>query len=279
MAFKTLLTIVHRVGDASGQVAIAADLARRLDAHLDILCLGIDEVQLGYYFAGAEAVVHQTTLTQARDRASEILAEAEAAAGSEGVRWSAQGVVSQVGALGEIVARVARFADLVVLPRPYGEGRDTGDEAVLESALFAAQTPVLVVPDARLPKAFVDHAVIGWNDGSEALRAVRAALPALQRADRSSIAIIDPPRRPDDMAEPGRSLSTMLDRHGVRAEVALLPRAHPRIADCLLDHVADTGASLLVTGAYGHSRFRQAILGGATRELLEKTTVPLLMAH
>ena len=61
--------------------------------------------------------------------------------------------------------------------------------------------------------------------------------------------------------------------------MSVLARTLPRVSDVLLRHVRDANADLLVMGAYGHSRFREAILGGATRNMLEQTTVPVLMAH
>ena len=71
----------------------------------------------------------------------------------------------------------------------------------------------------------------------------------------------------------------MLVRHGVHAEVSVLARDLPRVSDVLTRHAMDTDADLLVMGAYGHSRFREAILGGSTRNMLEKTEIPVLMAH
>jgi nucleotide-binding universal stress UspA family protein len=279
MTYKTIMTILREPAAVPRLIPSAAALARDFDAHLEVLCVGIDEVQLGYYFAGADAVVQQTTLEHARKRAEETADAAEAACAKEGIRWDVRGVVAQFGAVGELVAETARFSDLVILSAPYASEGGTEDEAILEAALFTGQSPVLVLPETGLPADFGARSVIGWNEGTEALSAVRAALPLLQRAEVCSIAVIDPQPRSPGRAEPGRSLSTMLDRHGVTAEIALLPKTRPRVADVLAEHVADTGASLLVTGAYGHSRFRQAILGGATRDLLGGSGVPVLMAH
>ncbi|MGB0440252.1 MAG: universal stress protein, partial [Paracoccaceae bacterium] len=70
-----------------------------------------------------------------------------------------------------------------------------------------------------------------------------------------------------------------LVRHGVRAEIDVLSKTLPRVADVLLRHATDTSADLLVMGGYGHSRFREAVLGGATRHMLQQATLPVLMAH
>jgi nucleotide-binding universal stress UspA family protein len=279
MPYRTLLTVIYSSEACAAQIAAGAQLARRLDAHLDILCLGIDEVQVGYYFAGADAVLQQTSIAMAREKAEALQSAAEAAVVAEDVRWSAQAMVTQFGVLTEVVARAAMFSDLVVQPLPLGDLGGDAAVAIVEAALFAGQSPVLLLPAAELSPEFPRRAVVGWNSGVEAMSAVRAALPALKLAGSASVAMIDPPVRAADQSAPGQRLCTMLDRHGIRAEVALLPKTKPRVSDVLMDHVEGQDADLLVTGAYGHSRFREAILGGATRELMSRARVPLLMAH
>lgn len=279
MAYKTLLTILRSEEQATAMIPVAAELARRWDAHLNILCLGIDQVQVGYYFAGADAIVQQTSIQLARETADGVLAAAEKLVAGEGIRWSANGVVSQFGALGDVIAQFSRYADLVILPRPYDAKAIPDDVSILEGALFTGQSPVLVIPETGLPEDFGARAVIGWNDGSEALNAVRAALPALADAVLTSIAVVSPPEHTTRQTGPGESLSVMLDRHDVKTEISLLPKTLPRISEVLAQHVLDFNATLLVAGAYGHSRFREAILGGATREILSASKVPVLMAH
>ena len=279
MAYKTLLTILHSEEPAEMLISSAGKLARQMNAHLDILCLGIDQVQVGYYFAGADSMLQQSSIDQARERASDVTAKAEELAAREDIRYTVRGVVAQFGALADVIAQVARYADLVILPSPYGAETSTEDEAILESALFSGQASVLVMPDSGLPADFAKRVVVGWNDGTEALNAVRAAIPLLQQAEQTNIAIINPPPRGPDQSGPGRSLCMMLDRHGVKTEVTSLPKNMPRVSDILLSHANDRDASLVVMGAYGHSRFRQAIMGGATRDMLQNAHLPVFMSH
>jgi nucleotide-binding universal stress UspA family protein len=93
------------------------------------------------------------------------------------------------------------------------------------------------------------------------------------------IVVIDPPAYGPERSDPGGLLCQFLVRHGVRAEVVVLAKALPRVSDVLARHIRDANADLLVMGAYGHSRFREAILGGATRDMLEKAEVPVFLAH
>ena len=121
--------------------------------------------------------------------------------------------------------------------------------------------------------------IVAWNGSSEALSAVRAALPALIAAESVNIVVIDPPQHGPDRSDPGGALAQMLVRHGVNTEISILAKTMPRVSDLLLRHARDMDADMLVMGAYGHSRFREAILGGATRNMLENAKIPVLMAH
>ncbi len=120
---------------------------------------------------------------------------------------------------------------------------------------------------------------MAWNESVEALAAIRAAMPLLEAAELVNIAIIDPPSHAPDRSDPGGALAEMLARHGITADVSVIARTMPRISDVLARHAADQEADMLVMGAYGHSRLREAILGGATRNMLEQADRPVLMAH
>lgn len=283
MAYKTILTVASGSEGLSRPAASALEaaiaLARREDAHLDVLALGIDQTQVGYFYAGASAMIYQETLERAQEEARRVESDVRNRLAAEDVRWSIDTAVAQVGGMAGLIAQRARFADVAVMARPYGDARGPADEAMVEAALFEGQTPVLILPDGmETPPAF-DRVVIAWNQSSEALAAIRRALPMLQRAASVNIAIVDPPAHGPERSDPGGQLSQWLSRHGIRAEVSVLARTMPRVSDVLSRHVRDQSASLLVMGAYGHSRFREAILGGATRNLLEKAEVPVLMAH
>jgi nucleotide-binding universal stress UspA family protein len=121
--------------------------------------------------------------------------------------------------------------------------------------------------------------VVAWNQSTEALTAIRRALPILRAAVMVDITIIDPPAHGPERSDPGGQLSQMLARHGIKAEVTVLAKTMPRVSDVINRHVRDSNADMVVMGAYGHSRFREAILGGATRHMLEMAEVPVLMAH
>jgi len=279
MSYKSILTIVTDPAAAGSQLETAIAVARRQDAHLDVLCLGVDRTQTGYYYAGATAFVQQEVLDRAQKDAREVEAAVKARLGSEDIRWGADTLVVQIGAIATVVGLRARFADLVVMGQPYGKGRGQELEAIVEAALFEGQVPVLIVPDGYTGAGAAARVVVAWNQSNEAMSAVRKALPALKAAKLVDITVIDPPAHGPERSDPGGQLSQMLARHGVHAEVSVLAKTMPRISDVLNRHVRDTNADMIVMGAYGHSRFREAILGGATRNMLELAEVPVLMAH
>ena len=279
MAYKTLLTFVTHETMMATALDAATAVARREDAHLEVCCLGVDHTQVGYFYAGAPAMVYQETLDQAREAADNLGHAARAHLERTDIRWSLDNTVVQMGGLPSLVAVRARFADLVVQAKPYGEARGLEDEAVVEAAMFEGKAPVLIVPDSGIAEPFGKRIVAAWNQSNEAMTAIRRALPLLREADAVNIAVIDPPQHGPEQSDPGALLSTMLSRHDVHAEVSVLAKTMPRTSDVIQRHVRDQDADMLVMGAYSHSRFREAILGGTTRHTLEMTEVPVFMAH
>ncbi len=279
MAYKSLLTVMTDTQQVDSALAQIAALATSQDAHVEALCLGVDRSQTGYYYAGANALILQETLSRANAEADEILSYAKNYLGKTGTRWSAENGVAQIADIGRHVAHRARFSDLVVLPQPYGKDRGAEAEPIIEAAMFEGHAPVLVTPEDATPFARPGTILIGWNESVEAMRAIRRALPFLIEADLARIVVIDPPRHGPDRSDPGGMLSQMLARHGVKCEIDVLSKTMTRVSDILNRHAADTEADMIVMGAYGHSRFREAILGGATRNMLEQASVPVFLAH
>lgn len=281
MAYKSILTVATHPDTVKLAVAGAARVAEANDGHLDVLALGVDRTQIGYSYVGAGAVMMQVSLERAEADARELEKAALAAIAAEtlDLRAGTEAAVAQLGALTDLVAQRARFADLVVLPSPYGEDQGVEDEAVIEAALFEGQSPVLMLPRSGLQSPTPKRVVVAWNQSPEAMRAVRFALPMLKAAEVVDITVIDPPNHGPERSDPGGMLCQMLVRHGVRAEVTVLAKTLPRVSDVLRRHLRDRNADMVVMGAYGHSRFREAILGGATRNMLEQAEVPVFIAH
>jgi nucleotide-binding universal stress UspA family protein len=281
MAYKSLLTVATTPTGLDTVIAAAAGIARRMDAHVDALALGIDDIQVGYANLSAAAMVITASLEEAdkEARANESALGAAFAAQGPGLRYAVEPMAVPSGMLGDVIATHAQYADLVILPRPYDKGRSAADVAITEAALFQGMAPVLIVPAGQLMPQDPRHVLIAWNESRESLIATRRAMPFLRRADKVSIVVVDPPAHSPERSDPGGLLCQMLVRHGVRAEVTVLAKTLPRVSEVLARHARDTGADLMVMGAYGHSRLREAILGGATRSMLEGAALPVFLAH
>jgi nucleotide-binding universal stress UspA family protein len=178
-----------------------------------------------------------------------------------------------------VVRLHARYADLTVV----GQGIDLGDApgvlAILpEELALGVGRPVLVVPRYGTFPALGDHVLVAWNGSREATRAVNDAIPILQRAQKVTVLAIDPDGDPDRRI-PSADMALHLARHGINAVAAQTRGADITVGDVLLSYAADLGVDLIVAGGYGHTRFREMVLGGATRHLLQHMTVPVFLSH
>lgn len=278
MTYKSIFTVWDGLENSRPTFNAALQLAKQNDAHLSVLCLGYDRFQPAFGYVDIAPIMVTEGVTDARNRAEELEQEVSRILEIEDVKWSSETQVAQVSGLSHVVGDAARFNDLVCLPQPFDNDGDEQPAGILEAALFAGNVPVLVYPSTGA-KSFGKNIVIAWNESNEALTAIRAAMPIIKAADTVEIVAIATGRHDSDQSDPGAALSTMLARHGVKVTVTVLPRTVAKISDILNRHITETGADFLIMGAYGHSRFRERILGGATRNTLETTTVPVLMAH
>lgn len=199
-----------------------------------------------------------------------------------------QAAIAETAAKAESQARAAAARAGIAIDWRCEEGDETivaaihshyADLSVVAPALardlvFAASGPVLAVNDgmqARLPK----HILIAWNGSREAARAVRDALPVLAEAEAVDVLVVDPPGdRPI-----GQDLARLLARHGITVELRERIAGESDPESVILEEARIAGADLLVMGAYGHSRLREWVLGGATEMALKNTATPVLLAH
>ncbi|ART99961.1 universal stress protein [Yoonia vestfoldensis] len=277
MAYKIISTVLTDSDTSTEGLDAAIALAARLDTHLEIFVVTICHSETNTYYMGTEALNIERQTRDAMAERIRLDAWVNDRMQGEPVRWALQSATVQGPALTAYLARKLRFSDLVVLPRPYQDNPDA--EALVEACLFSAERPVLMIPKGCKAPDAGGHVLMGWNDGAEALAAARAALPLLQQADVADICIIDPPMHAADRSDPGGAMAQYLMRHGTRSEVAVLAKTEPHVGEILLRRAREVGAQLIISGAYGHSRLREAVFGGATRSLLEQADRPILMSR
>ncbi|HEY0525498.1 MAG TPA: universal stress protein, partial [Stellaceae bacterium] len=170
-----------------------------------------------------------------------------------------------------------RYADLTIIANEKGENARTPENRLaIEAALFESGRPVLLVPgDAASAARLLEHALVAWKPSPEAAHALGAAMPFLATA--GSVTVFAASDR-DVAATLPEELLTYLRRHGIDAAAPVFPAAET-VGQALLGEAGRTGATLLVMGAYSHSRLRELILGGVTEHVLNNARIPVLMAH
>lgn len=192
MAYKTLFSALSDPDLMPSLIDQSAALARKYDAHFDALCLGVDRTQAGYYYGGGNAMVIQQSLERAHDEVKALTEEAERRLHTQDILWGLDNGVTQLADMGRHIGNRARFSDLGIAARPYGEGMGIELEGIVEAMLFDGGIPVMVIPTEAKPIVTPKVITLAWNESPEALAATRAALPILQEADRVRVAVIDP---------------------------------------------------------------------------------------
>jgi nucleotide-binding universal stress UspA family protein len=281
MSYKDLLVVLDSDAASRGRIALAAALAERFASHLvGLYPLPIPQAprHLGYYDPALLDPFFRELRAQAQEVSDKEREAFEHAASLRGL--SAEWRVVDEGPQSD-PALHARYVDLTILGQL---DPDRGDADLVrprpEHVTLASGRPILVVPYAGRFETVGRRVLIGWNATREATRAVNDAMPLLAAAEVVTVLTIDAREGPDAHGElPGADISLHLARHDVKAEVERTVSAGIPAGEVLLSRAADLGADLLVIGAYGHSRVRELLLGGATRSILQSMTVPVLMSH
>jgi nucleotide-binding universal stress UspA family protein len=170
----------------------------------------------------------------------------------------------------------ARWSDLFVASVPYRHEPILYWDQLVEAVMFESGHGIYLVPAASKAPPQLDNVLIAWSATREAARAIAEALPLLKAARIVRLVTIDPEE--DATPETSRIVEHFA-HHGVKVEVITLAAAQKSIPDILLRESESLKAGLIVMGAYGHSRLREWILGGVTRDIIERSDIPLFLAH
>lgn len=265
--------IVHIEGDDGQEARLhaALDLARATGGHL--VCVAVmpyAAYALGDPAMGAFPVTTLIDAVEAKRR--EERTKVEAVLAREGVSWEWQ---SADGDSADRLVEHARLADLVVMSAgPFARQGQlalgvTGDVAIRSPA------PVLAVPPNARGLAVAGPALLCWDGGQEAANAMKRALPLLKLA--SGVTLLTVAEK--DSPYTARAAAAFLSRHDVHAEVVERDAGGASIEQVIRSVATERQATLVVQGAYGHSRLRQMLFGGVTRGLLADAPMPILLSH
>ena len=267
----------------------AITVARTFDAHLAGVAFADGaNIPLGAFADGANIPVFivsgQMSVGLPPDVIADILAKNEEAARSAIQRFEAAvkgSLLSVEHRLVEVPAsfsEMARRYDLGVVMQS-DDKNGVNNDILIEATLFESGRPVIVVPYIQKEGMNLDRIVCCWDGSRAAARAINDALPLLQKARAVELFIVANEKTGNGREIRGVAIGSHLARHGIKVEVVTLPAADIDVANVILSRVADCSASMIVMGGYGHSRFREFILGGATRGVLTTMTVPVFISH
>jgi len=174
----------------------------------------------------------------------------------------------------------ARYADVAVMTRPSeGAGAELREE-IIEGVLFHSGRPALIAPPGWSGKTIGKRVVVAWDASREATRALSEAQAILDKAEKITVVTVDAkPKMFGHGDQPGANIAAHLSRRGLPAEVRNVDSMGRSASLAILEEAQALDADLVVMGGYAHSRLRELVFGGATRELLRSATIPLLMAH
>ncbi len=257
--------------------AYAISVAETFGAHITGIVFVYDPVISPGIMDGVSAEWIESQRAESRAMAQEAIARFEAGASRAGVQMANRVIESTLGGSTDMFGRIARRFDLAVVGQREPDRMSPADMFV-EGALFESGRPVLVVPYIQRDPLKLGRVLVCWDGGRTAPRAMGDAIPFLPRAKSVDVVMVATGRAKSDEI-PGADVGHHLARHGIKTEVKRIVAEDVDVPNTILSYAADSSADLIVMGGYGHSRFREWVLGGATRGILSSMTVPTLMSH
>jgi nucleotide-binding universal stress UspA family protein len=209
--------------------------------------------------------------------AQQLLAAFQAAAEKSGVFQEGISEHCLTSEVPGVLIEYSRLRDLTIVPVAEG---DYLNQWYAESIIFDSGRPTVVLPltRKRAGSFALDTVIVAWDFSRSATRAVADARPILEKAKRVCVLTVTK-EKAIDTRRSGAELAKHLARHGVDVVLDEVDAQGRGIGDVFEAHVTYRNADLLVMGAYGHSRFREFVLGGATKSMLSRPPVPILMSH
>ena len=278
LTYKTILLHLNDERRAAGLLDAATYLAACHQAHLIGLFVMPPLPAYGALSIGSGIV--KSGLALFRDEALRVRSLFEEACRARSVAAEWRLIDDARVPVASVVMDHGRSCDLIMASQ-----RDRSwdfTQVMEEPELVAIESgrPVLIIPHTGRFPSFGKRVTIAWNGRREAARAVFDALPILTAAERVRVVWINPQKEQAAAGDvPTAEICASLSRHGVKCEAATAQASDISVGNILLSGLTDDSSDLLVMGAYGHNRLREFVFGGATREILQHMTVPVLMSH
>ncbi|HFC04579.1 MAG TPA: universal stress protein [Rhizobiales bacterium] len=278
MCEKTVLVCLNEVERTDQMLSVITALNNKMPMHFVGLYV-VPAVQV-YPSAGMQisTQIYDGWQKYYTDHAKEVKAKFEKLLQVEGLLGEWRQVNSGSSVIADTVIEHGTMCDLVVVPQSRNDDGDGIETGFAEQVIMESGRPVLVIPTYGEFKEIGKSVLVAWNGKRESARAIFDAMPFLRRADKVEVSWLNPDKE-DGLDLPGAEMAEVLARHDIDVTVEAIPAGDLAVGEALLSHASDLGADMLVMGAYGHSRMREFVFGGATRTILESMTIPVLMSH
>ncbi len=277
MAIKNLLVHIDHSTACDNRVKAAIELATGHEARISALFVVPDYFVPSYVEAQISADIIAEINEQAVERAREAQSKVKAQIEAAGMKVDCY---IEEGNLVGILSDYARYTDLLLLGQSQTDDPDNISEGLADHLVLEGGVPCLVIPYIGTRQTLGKHVLLAWNESRESARALRDALPILQTANQVTVLLVKPKSHDEKhTAIEEKVILSYLADHGVEARIDLCIDKHLDPGDTILAQASDNDIDLIVMGAYGHSRLREIVLGGATRHLLKEMTVPILISH
>ena len=277
MALKDILVHVDSGEGSPSRIEAAIRLAKQHDAHIAGLYI-LFPMNLPPYVANefpAEVLEMQKKRDEKELQESKQRFEALISDTGVSYEWRAE-----QGHYEEVVCEHARYVDLLILGQRDENEPMSPSDASPDSVVLKSGRPAIIVPYIGIPDNFPDRSLIAWNGKRESLRAINDAMPILQKCSYVKVAsFIEEAKKREAMSLSEKEIIRHLGRHGVDAQAEIVNPGDLDIGNALLSYVADEAVDLLIMGCYGHSRFRELLLGGVTKRIFAEMTIPVLMSR
>ncbi len=277
MAIKDILLTLTSYPEPTpvSVVEDAISVASVLGAHIAALSCEMHVEVPGHFISGAVVGLPGVIAGEAaksRKNAEDLVAAFQAAAAKAGVSYEATLQKCKTFEVPDLLVEYARLRDLTIMP-------ESDDRWYAEAVMFGSGRPTLILPQIPRSRPFqLGTVAVAWDFSRAAARAVSDALPLLEKTKKVRVVTVLNEKHLDSKHS-AEELSKNLSRHGIDVVLDRVDAKGRPIGEVLKAYVASHAADLLVMGAYGHSRLREFVLGGATKSLLSKPSLPILFSH
>lgn len=266
----------HPAPTSLAAITYACDIAKLFEAKLEASSARLSiRSPANWMTGGMLAKIARELEETTTAKSMELEAHLKQQASAKGITHAVSQVAQQWPASPTDPSRLGRTSDICVL----GLQRDGAESRMgVEDWIFGSGRPCLLYPDTSTRAFKLDNVLVCWDYSRAAARALSDALPLLHNAGRVHLAVF---RGEKEISAPDVRTPAIrfLAAHGVEATVEEIETGDRRIGEAIIEHAVLVRADLIVLGAFGHSRLQEFLLGGATKALLDTSTIPLLMSH